>query len=45
VTRFLRAVMNRRVSVDYLGLYNMNNTTLNARRTFMKKIIRRLKAI
>ncbi|KXV40318.1 NAD(P)H dehydrogenase [Gluconobacter japonicus] len=44
-TRFLRAVMNRRVSVDYLGLYNMNNTTLDARRSFMKKVIRKLKAI
>ncbi|GAN87236.1 NAD(P)H-dependent oxidoreductase [Komagataeibacter intermedius] len=37
-TRFLRAVMNRRVKVDYLALYNMNNTTLAARDRFMGRV-------
>ena len=37
-TRFLRAVMNRRVKVDYLALYNMNNTTQASRAQFMSRV-------
>lgn len=37
-TRFLRAVMNRRVRMDYLALYNMNNTTPDSRARFMKRV-------
>jgi NAD(P)H dehydrogenase (quinone) len=44
-TRFLRAVMNRRVGVDYLALYNMNNTTPASREAFKTRVAKALRRL